>query len=359
MVCQSLILGYQKGLVMRNKIFFQMWNPTGMINQVMSLEIAAGISHETKSNVIVHYVSTEGEHFRKVPIYTPSIYHNQNRINFTDNTRFPHLKDILEWDADLTLIDELISSFPQQDVEIAGTCNDYYYANPNNPITEDELMFAEGRQRLVIDRNVHLKQTLGWYSRFFYKRSSDLDRSLSSVKFKDQYVQFANMVSKSLGDFQGAHIRLSDHATRMFSTSQEMFEAGLEKMEKNNLPIVISTCEPMNKMILDNKHRFILLDDYIVQNFEKEFKQLDFQDEVVFGLICNLVMHDAKYFIGTSGSTYTAYIHRKRNQAGIETWDLFDNPDHSSTGPYSFNTPKLEGYQKNFWREWEESKLVF
>ena len=97
--------------------------------------------------------------------------------------------------------------------------------------------------------------------------------------------------------------------------------------------------------------------EYIVNNFRDEFMALPFQDEVVFGLICNLVMHDAINFVGTSGSTYTAYIHRNRNKKGIETWDFFDNPPKATALTYSWNGYPLENGRKMWWREWSESKL--
>ena len=122
------------------------------------------------------------------------------------------------------------------------------------------------------------------------------------------------------------------------------------------MPIVLSTCEPGHKMVQDNKHRFILLDEYIVNNFAEDFKALPFQDEVVFGLICNLVMHDSINFVGTSGSTFSAYIHRNRNQKGIETWDFFDNPPKAVGSPYSWNDYDLDKGRKMWWREWPESK---
>jgi hypothetical protein len=142
----------------------------------------------------------------------------------------------------------------------------------------------------------------------------------------------------------------------MFNTTQEMFEGWLDRYSKNNLPIVVSTCEPGHKMVQDNKHKFILLDEYIVNNFADDFKALPFQDEVVFGLICNLVMQEADIFVGTSGSTYTAYIHRNRHQKGIETWDYFDNPPKAQGQPYSWNEYPLDLGRKMWWREWPESK---
>jgi hypothetical protein len=343
---------------MSNKIFFQLYNPTGMINQVMSLELAVGLAHETKKDLIVHYVSNAGDDLynsRNVPIFTPSRWHNEQRKDFTNPDQFPHLLDLINFNEDLTFIDTKIDFFKQEEFVIDDTLNGYYYSNENE-ISENELLFAEGRQRIPLDKNLHLKKTLGWYSRFFYNRSTELDNALKSVKFKDVYVDLAKKISNSLGSFQGMHLRLSDHI-KMFDTKQDMFESWLSIYENNKLPIVVSTCEPGNKMIQDNKHRFILLDEYIVNNFRDDFMSLPFQDEVVFGLICNLVLHDSVNFVGTSGSTYSAYIHRVRNQRGIETWDFFDNPPKAIGSPYSWNGYPLEGGRKMWWREWQESKL--
>jgi hypothetical protein len=343
---------------MSNKIFFQLYNPTGMINQVMSLELAVGLAHETKKDLIVHYVSNAGDDLynsRNVPIFTPSRWHNEQRKDFTNPDQFPHLLDLINFNEDLTFIDTKIDFFKQEEFVIDDTLNGYYYSNENE-ISENELLFAEGRQRIPLDKNLHLKKTLGWYSRFFYNRSQELDNALKSVKFKDVYVDLAKKISNSLGSFQGMHLRLSDHI-KMFDTTQDMFESWLSIYENNKLPIVVSTCEPGNKMIQDNKHRFILLDEYIVNNFRDDFMSLPFQDEVVFGLICNLVLHDSVNFVGTSGSTYSAYIHRVRNQKGIETWDFFDNPPKAIGSPYSWNGYPLEGGRKMWWREWQESKL--
>jgi hypothetical protein len=343
---------------MSNKIFFQLYNPTGMINQVMSLELAVGLAHETKKDLIVHYVSNTGDDLynsRNVPIFTPSRWHNEQRKDFTNPDQFPHLLDLMNFNENLTFIDTKIDFFKQEEFVIDDTLNGYYYSTENE-ISENESLFAEGRQRIPLDKNVHLKKTLGWYSRFFYNRSPELDNALKSVRFKDVYVDLAKKISKSLGSFQGMHLRLSDHI-KMFNTTQDMFESWLSIYENNGLPIVVSTCEPGNKMIQDNKHRFILLDEYIVNNFKDDFMSLPFQDEVIFGLICNLVLHDSVNFVGTSGSTYSGYIHRVRNQRGVETWDFFDNPPKAIALPYSWNGYPLDNGRKMWWREWKESKL--
>lgn len=341
------------------KLFFQLYNPTGMINQVMSMELAVGLAHETGHETVVHYLSNDGDNlydFKKVPIFTPSRWVNGQRDGFTNSDQFPHLTDILDWNQDMVLIDQKIPNFPQEKTVYNNVLNDNYYSSEST-ISSLEDRFAEGRQRLDLSKDSHLKFTLGWYSRFFFNRSPELDKALASVDFKPEYYEFAKMVSKSIGRFQGGHLRLSDHV-KMFNTTRDMFESGLSKLEENGLPIVISTDEPNHEMVVKNAHRFILLDQYIVNVFAKEFHELRFQDEVIFGLICNLVMHDSEHFIGTSGSTYTGYIQRKRNQRGLqENWDFWDQPDKSFDGPFTFNNYNLEHGRKMWWREWEESRL--
>ena len=341
-----------------NKLFFQLYNPTGLINQVMSLELAAGLSHELDVPVVMHYgryTADPNLYFTDtIPIFSPSRFYNHQRKDFTNDNQFPHLLDLMDFDQNIIIIDEKIDHFEQEELVIDDIMNNFYYSNQPE-ISGDEFLFAEGRKRLPLDKTLHLKLTLGWYSRFFYKRSDSLNKAISSVKFKKEYVDLANKIYYSIGEFQGMHLRLSDHI-KMFETTQEMFELWLDNFAHNNLPIVLSTCEPGHKMVQDNKHRFILLDEYIVNNFRDEFMALPFQDEVVFGLICNLVMHNATNFVGTSGSTYTGYIHRNRNQKGIETWDFFDNPPKTKATRYSWNGSSLEGGRKMWWREWPESK---
>ena len=325
----------------------------------MSLELATGLSNELNIPAIVHYAQYKADpnlyNTNSIAIFTPSRFYNKQREGFTNSEQFPHLLDLLDFDADLIFIDDKIDSFKQEQFVIDNLLNNYYYSNKPS-ISDDEIAFAEGRQRLPLDKTLHIKRTLGWYCRFFYNRSPELNKAISSVKFKKEYTDLAKKISASLGNFQGMHLRLSDHVN-MFETTQEMFEGWLNNFEQNNLPIVVSTCEPGHKMVQDNKHRFILLDEYIINNFAEDFKALPFQDEVVFGLICNLVLHDSTNFVGTSGSTYSAYIHRVRNQKGIETWEFFDNPPIAVGQPYSWNGHQLDNTRKMWWREWPESKV--
>ena len=215
-----------------NKLFFQLYNPTGLINQVMSLELAAGLSHELNVPVIIHYGKYTADkklyNTDSIPIFSPSRFYNKQREGFTNPEQFPHLLDLMEFNSNLILIDEKIDTFKQEELVIDDLLNNFYYSNQQD-ISDDEKYFAEGRKRLPLDKTLHLKLTLGWYSRFFYKRNESLDKAISSVKFKQEYVDLANKIYHSIGNFQGMHLRLSDHV-KMFETKQEMFEAKWESI---------------------------------------------------------------------------------------------------------------------------------
>ena len=335
-------------------IFFELWN-AGLFNQVSSLELAVGLAHETKRPLVVHFFSHDLE--KNIYISTPSIHSNDQRNNFTDRSlkNNPHLLDLFDINSDLIIVDKKIDFFKQEEITINNLMLGYYYSNKSE-ITEDELAFAEGRERLPLDKTIHLKQTLGFYSRFFYDRNPELNKALSSVRPKQVYTDLAKKISESLGKFQGMHLRLSEHEVDPMFHREEIIDSWLTKYENNGLPIVLSTDEPNHQVVNKNKHRVILLDEYIVNNFEKEFKSLPFQDEVVFGLICNLVLHDSVNFVGKSGTTYTSYIQRNRNQKGIETWNFLDDPPKAESKPYSWNNYPLPNDLKMWWRDWPESK---
>jgi hypothetical protein len=228
---------------------------------------------------------------------------------------------------------------------------------------KDDFDFSEGRERITFLDDLNIENTLGFYSRFFNNRSKKLDESISSVKFLPEYYELSEKIAKSLGSFNGAHLRLTDHVSQRVKTTKEMFDFGISKIDDGN-PIVVCTDEPDSDLLKTQGNKFIMLDDYILKNFSKEFMDFRHRDEVSFGLLNNLVMHHSKKFVGTIGSTYTGYIHRGMNQKSDIEWNWFDfvdNPvyEYSGFGPYSWNgLDKMNTEQKQWFREWKESRIL-
>jgi hypothetical protein len=332
-------------------IYHQLYRNAGLINQLMSIELAVGIAEASKQDVCIYNLKPHA------PIFAASNSYN-SRPSIIDNDNYFSIKDILNWKnkENYLLLNEdvnIIKSY--KTVDNLMTC----YVDLGNT---NDLEFSEKRYNLDLSGNMNLKNTLGFYSRFFNNRTKDLDDSLASVRFLPEYYELAKQIAKSLGDFNGLHLRLTDHVSQRVKTTKEMFYSGIEKINDNN-QLVLCTDEPNNEIIKNSHYNFIMLDSYIIDNFGKDFSQLKYTDEVSFGLLNNLVMHYSKKFTGTIGSTYTAYIQRAMNQESDIEWNWFDyldNPIYKETGSgkYSWNMiPGIDTASKQWHREWKESRI--
>lgn len=341
-------------------IFYQLYQPCGLFNQITSLETAIGLASRYKKQLVFHNINNPPNADyggARVPIYSANYKYN-SRSNLIDSNVFPSIADLLDWENKdcHILIDDKIDNFTNEDMRIENLM-EYYSVNNLNTL-ENEDYFSEGRKRLNLNehRNIHLRKTLGYYSRFFFDRNEELDRSISSVKFKPEYYELAEKIASSIGMFSGAHFRLTDHKA-MFDPNNSVLDSGISKIN-TGLPIVMCTDEPNSELIKNSSYQYIMLDEYILNNFYKEFRDFRFKEEVSFGIINNLVMHYSQDFIGSPGSTYTGYIHRGINQKRDIQWKIFGEDDHVANGPYSWNGyNSKDSLTKQWWREWKESRL--
>lgn len=334
------------------KLFFQLYNPCGLFNQITSVELGVGLASKTGRQLVWHNINNPFNHDynARVPIYSANYAFN-DRNGLVDRDIYPKITDLLTWNNQESnvFIDDIVETFSSDAVKINNLMQ--YYSSD-----VEDFEFSDGRALLEInpDYDYDIRQTLGYYSRFFNNRSIELNNELLSVRFKPEYYELAEQIAKSLGDFNGAHLRLTDHIIRV-NTSENLFNSELS-MLNGNLPIVLCTDEPKNKIILNSDHKFILLDDYILQNFHKEFRELKFKEEVSFGIINNLVMHSSQDFIGTPGSTFSGYIQRNINQKREIEFKLFGET-YQQNGKYSWNGHYHDTITKQWWREWKESKI--
>ncbi len=333
-----------------SKLFFKLYNRCGLFNQVMSVELAAGLAFETQRQLILHGIFDKNE--SATAIYA-AIYDFNDREILADKGSCPKITDLLDWDnkESCVFIDDVIETCSSDAIRIKNLMH-YYYSDTEN------VDFAEGRLLLTFDDNYDydVRRTLGWYSRFFNNRSSNLDKQLGSVRFKPEYYQLAEKIAESLGKFNGTHFRLTDHKA-VFDPNNSILDAGISKID-NSLPIVMCTDQPNSQIIKDSSYKYIMLDEYILNNFYDDFKEFKFKEEISFGLLNNLVMHYSQNFIGSPGSTYSNYIFRGINQERDIPWKTFTEEEHTQTGPYSWNGyNNKDTFTKQWWREWKESKI--
>lgn len=147
----------------------------------------------------------------------------------------------------------------------------------------------------------------------------------------------------------------------MYRASEDRFLKTFSYYSDRPIPFVICT-DDSNGYLEKYKKYTIMLDQFIIENFASEFKNLPFHDKTVFGMINLLVMSYSQEFVGTPGSTYSAYIQRLRINRGLSGDFYFtEDPNHPNdfeqTGPYSWNGYKMHTNTKSWWREWKECKL--
>lgn len=350
---------------MINKIIsYKLYSPSGMVNQIYSLELASCFSFLTNRDITVYNIKTIG--VNKVGIQTvTNLKVPDDRKHIINNNVKPCVFDLIDVpNIDrFTLIDENIPPVldNQQEEELINT---YYNVQPE--ITNQAEFFSEGRKELIVDpdKNLHLKNlNLSVYSRMFFNRTLELDRHISQIKFKKVYLDFAEKIALELGCFRGVHVRLTDLKTSIYDATEDNFHAGIRRLNRKDLPLVVCTDDRWNSY-LAKYTQMLFIDKFITQNFGEEFKKLPYTDEITFGAICNLVMSYSTEFIGTPGSTYTAYIQRNRINRGLdEPFNLFwcdkENGYNPTDKPFSWNTYNTSTGIKNWWREWKECKLNF
>ena len=201
------------------KIFFQLYNPCGLFNQITSIELGVGLASLTGRQMVWHNINNPPNgnyNGNRVPIYSANYQYN-NRRGKVDIDVFPKITDLLNWkDKDNHIfIDDIVDVF-SSDTENIKNLMLHYYSK------KEDKSFSEGRTPLYMNENKDwdIRKTLGYYSRFFNNRTKKLDESISSVKFKDEYYQLSEQIAKSLGEFNGAHLRLTDHI-KMINTNKE------------------------------------------------------------------------------------------------------------------------------------------
>lgn len=322
----------------------------------MSIELAVGIQYITKSDISIYNIANGSD--GKSPIYAAS--KNINNRKYVNNNNFFTIDQILEWDTKdrFCFSKEKSIDFVKHDSTIENLMF-YYFDFLHN----DDNDFAEQRSKINFTDNMHIKNTLGWYSRFFNNRPKELDQLLKSVKFRSEYYQLSEVIAKSIGSFNGLHLRLTDHVDQRVSTTTDMLDNAIDKINDGK-PLVLCSDDINSNVVKKSKHKFIMLDQYILDNFGKDFATFRYTDEVSFGILNNLVMHYSDKFIGTIGSTYSAYIQRSMNQSRDIDWlwfDYIDNPvyEESLQGKYSWNaSKKIDTHAKQWFREWKESRLL-
>lgn len=341
----------------KNRTIYWRIHTAGLINQVMSVEIGAGIAFMEK--IPIYFYKTNIDKNRT--IHPSGVIPEKRKLLYKDS-KLPTVFDILDIPKSIKYsVNEehnLSEKIKSSCVEINDVLS-YYYKCSNG---DHEKEFSENRKVIPpINSDVNfVKFAFGFYSRFFYNRPKCLDAFFSQLTFKKPYLDLAEKIAKYIGVFKGMHIRLTDHANK-YDHSPANLERSQELFLDKKIPLFVSTDDKFTIM-QKTKIKCFFIDDIILEKFAAEFMCLPFHNEVVFGLISLLIMGYAQEFVGTPGSTFSSYIHRLRINSGLDTNLYYINSGRSfekfeQNGPYSWNGCDLHTNSKNWWREWKECKL--
>lgn len=339
----------------------RLWS-TGLINQLMSLELIIGISALLKQPV---YLYNMWDQFDPIGVSSPIYHRNSNRYSeIIDNDKLTRrLSDILNWDQSNWVLEDKNYDFYSSSTTVS-LFNKYVNCIPDDHTNEKEFQGFFTELTLNTSNNYNFIDTLGFYSRFFFNRSNAVDDALSKITWKEPYIKLAADIASQLGNFVSAHLRDTDNFGT-FKVHDIDFIKGIDDILTIGYPVFLATDNVERPVVREHKKKYTLIDDIIRFDWADRFKQLPYHDETVFALITNLVLGHSVECIGTPGSTFTAYIHRQINDKRNHNWKFFTGTVAEQQNP--LNEVKKEGSriftwesyptQPTWWREWPESKI--
>ena len=265
----------------------------------------------------------------------------------------------------------------------------YFVHSDNNQFDETVVnAFKENRQHqwAFPDNDVdtwcamNQQRTFCSYSYFFLAPESikrRIRKTISRIQPKAVYLNLAKKIANNLSQYNAIHVRRGDFKEWWVKvpTPKEVL-ANILPIMPTDMPLIICTDNSKDEMffasILKAYPKAIFIDDYIMNEYKAELKNLPFDDATVIALLSSLVTSDSQCFAGSIFSTFTSSIHRRRlfkdasspilftsNPYGDEV--LMENAEfkESKAGHFSWNRlalPNPPEARANAWlREWPEA----
>jgi hypothetical protein len=298
-------------------ILYKLWSG-GLFNQVLSLENAYIIANALQSNVGIHSC---------VPL--DSTWRIKKQRNNLLGKDIPYLKDIIIKPNNIAFLDKCPESNAQQ-ISFFKTC---ISLDGSSPPTD----FLDSRDWCTLNKDLQYQDTLGWKSIVFWSKNHKQIFDCS-IQFKHCYTNLADKISKALGDFAAIHVRRQD--LRPLVSDQEIKDA-LPQIENFKTKLLLTDEIESMQWLTD----FTLIDD-LIYDHAQDYKNLEYSDETIFGLISALVATKAKYFIGTIPSTYSGYIATKTPYAA------WFNDNSILDGTYEWNKYPISTDSKLWYKPW-------
>jgi GDP-fucose protein O-fucosyltransferase len=363
-----------------SRLFFKLYH-AGLNNCRMSLDIGIGLAHLTGRILAPYGV--------KPAWCSDPVLHEG-----VDYERSTNVLDLFDLPIPLKLTHAEVSEIEFSGVRrlLSAPVNESVLHNDSAASLESDDFFAfrNGRthvqtlgealdddQDLIVDGT-----TLGMYSQFFYADAairSDLRRLFGGVRPRQPYRDLAHRISESLAPYNAVHIRRGDFlyaglSPRGHCVNAEEVASNLASRLSTEQRLLVCTdgfseeiwFAPLRRTFRD----VVFLDHLLLDSWRSGLQALPYRDDVVLGLITQLVAALAECFVGTLYSSFTALIQRSRGFCGrpdflycYSDWDPklvpFERCEFPpvQAGPYSWNRIlyPVDPSVSAWFRDWPEA----
>lgn len=343
-----------RNLTDKDNLFFKI-HEAGFFNRFFSLQIAAGLATIYNKALIPYGVYT----LQRRSCDSSAEYQFYGPRSSMVQKKTTGLFDMIDYDKDLipfVLDYPNIKTFYEDEILIDEDFSFLYTVDQEQEKLESH--FSDNRKKIFLEngKNYNIKGfTLCNYSTFFMNRSAKLDNAISKIKIKNEYYELAKKIHDDIGEFNGIHVRLTDHTNNQ-PTTQEDLDRSIEMLSDKK--IIILTDE-MNHEYFKNYKNVTFFDDLMSKNYNREFFSLGVQTEVSWSIVGALLMSMSNDFIGTKKSTFTSFIQREMNQNKDHNFKFLNEIPDDSAKPFSWLNEARSGHKAyTLSRDWKESRFM-
>jgi hypothetical protein len=223
----------------------------------------------------------------------------------------------------------------------------FFYPASLDLDSEDFRRFAQGRRAAFtyggeyrdaavlrlsggpeIGDNRYKMHNLGFYAPFLYLDTASKEqvhRLLRAMHPKRHIVELADRATAALGTFNAVHIRRGDFKrtygrTTLLRRPREAIEVLDHNFSRRDRLVILTDegDDPFFAEIVQAYPHTVLLDRFILDELDQEFRDLPHHDSVALAFLCQLIAVRARDFVGTMTSTFSALIQRWRGSRGLD-----------------------------------------
>lgn len=295
-----------------DKIYYNIWDG-GMCNQIMSFEIAAILNILLQKDIIIPIKESKISNYKT---YQPGIEEKLHCLALFDVP--------FDYEYEMTSQDETLPLLFDHGDNLQGCILSFGDVKNTDHFEE----FSDGKNIIYMDKYIndgisYRNATSGYLSNYetlLYLESPILKtlviEQMKKIILKQEYIDLKNEVISWIGEYNGLHLRLSDHEqTGMGLIPADELISRIKTTFSSDIPLLISTCSPNDHRLQILKKEFpniIVLDD-LFDNFKDKFNQVHYGNTALLrGAISVDILADSKLFMGKFYSTFSGRVNQLR-----------------------------------------------